>query len=1108
MVFLNDKQFPVYVLDTQETRFNRVAWILRTHPIFVSTMPVNLTEDIDEKTVIVGTNLVTITKEDAQKGTIDFHSFYEPIKDKYQAPIEIVLYLWFKSIPEMTDDLKDVIIMDLEQKYPAVRIKDIISHDNYDQTETIAKFLAEQTQIEKELSNFDTIVPVLMDKIDIQKITFEIQFRLNVDLVEIFDRLRMSWELPYANNGPERHKIFKGFKNIGEFWEQGDSNSVQFYVLNTKIAPVKFHEKYYSQGIIQLSNENKGEAVMAIEAVIGSKYELEDLITRVFDALHVDKSAIIKQRQQSVSSTVNIPKQRFSKYIMGDIISNDPLVSSLCYVDESTKIGRVRNGLTFFYQPVGSDEKVTIACTESTVEIKDYRKNNAMYPLESRYIKVRINKAANKSITNEIAGFVGKIFNIYNKNKADILKDYTDLLPGFAELEEKEIKIYTKRGTRLQDLVPDIFTANYARMCLKHPVIVDSIIQDSMIREAKDYTIHNPSPDFKQAILFPKSADEGGVQHWYACPKGMYPGPRKNYLDNSAQYPYLPCCYPQPQNDKKHFMNYYRDYDIKDTTTTFTHILKTPKFLFKDERGTIPKNLEILFQSMMDDKVDFYRTGSPRTPRSFIDAVSIATGRKINVRDITLEMFTTCRQNAYNSTVETLRNELFSSEEYINPSIFYRALEEYCGCYIYIFTREGSLGSLVYPTHKHVFLRYRREKRPIIMLLEHMGTESDAAQYPQCETIISMGGGVKTSMFNGDFAEKIDKVFTDTVIYYAGLQKVIDINPDIFDNIIFQGIDAVGKTRSITVKYKNKEFFIITDPLPPLRVREKSTYKNNEEGLVDSFIAENKLQVIQKTPDKYIVQKNDRTYYIPYHVIVNSTLQRYNQNQRVARYLQEYSYYMYSQYIRTNQMNPNNINTFLREKTVVIPDYDYPRIGRQFDLRGAYLKEGKLIVHSLEMAQRLGFAIELMIRRLPRILVEYGSYELIQEYYLDKNDFTPDMNTIIFMTEEALKGWIAEQSVEYPLHEIPTKDEALFYLKINGNVKLIQRAESLENAIYISRVWNEEKYNSQSVQTDDLSNYMYYLFESPQVIRVEGYSSNKILIWKENDDLHYGSILQ
>ena len=65
MVFLNDKQFPVYVLDTQETRFNRVAWILRTHPIFVSTMPVNLTEDIDEKTVIVGTNLVSITKEDA-----------------------------------------------------------------------------------------------------------------------------------------------------------------------------------------------------------------------------------------------------------------------------------------------------------------------------------------------------------------------------------------------------------------------------------------------------------------------------------------------------------------------------------------------------------------------------------------------------------------------------------------------------------------------------------------------------------------------------------------------------------------------------------------------------------------------------------------------------------------------------------------------------------------------------------------------------------------------------------------------------------------------------------------------------------------------------------
>jgi len=159
------------------------------------------------------------------------------------------------------------------------------------------------------------------------------------------------------------------------------------------------------------------------------------------------------------------------------------------------------------------------------------------------------------------------------------------------------------------------------------------------------------------------------------------------------------------------------------------------------------------------------------------------------------------------------------------------------------------------------------------------------------------------------------------------------------------------------------------------------------------------------------------------------------------------------------------------------------------------------------MAQRLGFSIELLMRRNSKKLAEYRTYELIQDYYLDKNDFTPDNNAVILMTDEALRNWITEKSVEYNLLTLPTKDENIFYLSLKGQIVLIQKAETFESAVNISRTWNEQGYNTRSVVEDIDSNYSYYLFESPKDITIHGNSKNKVLVWREDDELYYGAIL-
>jgi len=731
-----------------------------------------------------------------------------------------------------------------------------------------------------------------------------------------------------------------------------------------------------------------------------------------------------------------------------------------------------------------------------------------MYPIGSNYISVHINRVKNQEFANDIKKFVGRIFSIYLSNKEAIISEYVKFIPTFKEYETKMVRIKSKKTNNLTDLAPDIFVAGYARLCADPPTIIDDIV-GVPFHEAKSYTIPNPHPKYLDAMMFPKTEEEG-KQHWYGC-EGQYVGLRKNKITDS-DFPYLPCCYSQDQTVKKSYNDYYYDMKQIPNKKPSSYILTTPKFLNKGEIGTLPKNLDVFLQTIIMDKdANFYRTGSAFTTSSFIDAVSSALG-KSSVLKLRAGLFALCRQNAYSKTTNQLITDFKNTEKYFNPNIYYRLLEEYFKCYICLFTINSSgEGAILHPVYKHNLLRYKRENRPLVLILEHMGSESDSAQYPQCEAIIMIKGKEKTSFFTGDFANEVLKYTDNMTQWYSGsngsMVKYIDytlFEGQGFSNIRGQGFDSAGKTRALKVG----DIYIITDPLPPLDVEEFKSYNNNKKEDAIKFIEDQKLEYIDETPDRFIVRKNNMIFQIPFNITVVSSLSLYNQNQRIARYLQEYSYYMYSFYAKTHGMNPENINSFLRENTIVKNDYKYPKIGRKFDVDGGYFENRKLIVQNNEMAQRLGYSIELLMRRNKNYLENYHQLELIQDYYLDKNDFTKDENAIILMTDEALRNWIQEEQFEYKILDIPSKSVDVFYILINENLVLVQKANSFDSAVGIANNWNSKKYNSQERNIEDkISHYSYYIYETPYKITRFGDHENKVLIWKEDDQLYYGAIL-
>jgi hypothetical protein len=937
MPTLNGKPFPVYPIDTQETLKNRAALMVGTLPNFLATIPEDLT-NLEEKQDIQTTNLFDlINLEDGS--TLD--ELFGTVVTKYKASKESVVYTWLHKQPEGMKGVYITIFSTLEL-LEGVNIQRIMDSETNDQGPILKKFLKEQVQVEAKFAEFATVIPVSMDKITIQKITFEATLIISQDLVELFDRLKMSVLVPYANNGSDRHKIFKSFKFLGENWELSDPSAIYFHVLNTKDIPAKIEEKNYSEAIITI-RENK--TILSVETILGSSYTVLELINRILDSFQLEQSALNSDsiREDSINSIVNIPQQRFNRFILADLLATDIQIQTMCYTDESSKIGRVRAGITFFYHPIKSEQKVTISCTEVPVELKDFRENRELYPLGTNYVRVRIKKARNKEITGQVADFIGKIFSTYNRDKKKISSIYESLIgSGFKEEAELKVKTRIRKVDVLTNIDPIIFPKGYPRLCQQPPVIVDDLVVKSAIKD--QYFIENIGHGYKSAILFPRNGATG-TQHWYACnyqPNFNHPGLKENTsLINSSDFPYLPCCFKEFQLDQDYLKDYYAGVVRSQSSKRGFHIQKTLKLLKKGYLGYLPPELDKFFKIIFGVDTEILRSGTDGINDSFFKAVELAMGKDLVLNKLQLSV---CRQNAYFLSVDELKR-IIEKNEYINPRLFYRCLEEYYKCRIYIFTIVDEICSFVYPDHKYAYLRYIQDDVPAVVIFEHYGSERDAVQIPRSEYLIVKSIGKNVSKFTGSPVAKLDKLFLSTIKYYSEYRHIVDIQYPKNLNIISQGIDSFGKTRFLVVNYNKVRFYIITDPLPPLNVPEEMEQcGNNSEYKIKLFIKEYKINNVTKLSDRYtgIQEGTNLKFIFPFNLTGQSHLREYNNNQRIARYLQEYSYYIFSKYIYENKLplDPNGINKFLRDYTVVVQNYKYPKIPRKFDTKGAYFQQG------------------------------------------------------------------------------------------------------------------------------------------------------------------------
>jgi hypothetical protein len=575
-----------------------------------------------------------------------------------------------------------------------------------------------------------------------------------------------------------------------------------------------------------------------------------------------------------------------------------------------------------------------------------------------------------------------------------------------------------------------------------------------------------------------------------------YIGIIKNSGDNKDLFKWLPCSYEIPQykttdnelKGEKKIKDYY-GLQVKngaDINTSNTYTIKTNKYVLSKQIGeSVPKNISEFLHTIDNNKDDiYYRKGVSTTISDFknstLESITVAMGDLLNVDDRDLfkldpnRYFKNKRKNMLNYINEIYQTSYQYSNikkiittQYLSPKFFLKALEDLFDCYIFLFSRDNinPNGYLAPPFFTQEYYDYKNniKERPYILLYEHTGT-TDGDYH--CEIIAKSSDWKRENekmIFDrdDDIIVKIKEVFNTMYIknFVINNESIIRLNnlklPSFKKQIIGQSIDYFGKTRYL--KFEN-DIIIYTNPLPNLLV---PLFNNNElnKNLIDNKDALKFLENIDHIPvysNNYIIGYKGNIgyiqFYLPIKSIINKEkinndfnviefpnynnedqLEKFNLYKRLARYIVEYVFYLFSLYYKKTKNDEKKeekmddiIVEFANKNIIINPKFKYQHkeqkdeknnkevIKRIFDIKNNILLDnGKIVLPNMETLKRVLYALKLNLKNSKDEIINYSNRKYIKHYYEDINDFDQSGNFIIVSGELAVKQLILSTKINY-----------------------------------------------------------------------------------------------
>ena len=222
-----------------------------------------------------------------------------------------------------------------------------------------------------------------------------------------------------------------------------------------------------------------------------------------------------------------------------------------------------------------------------------------------------------------------------------------------------------------------------------------------------------------------------------------------------------------------------------------------------------------------------------------------------------------CKQECYDLNKEEIYKRI-SGDDYIDPSLYYRILEEYFEIHIivfaYIFKENTGTEEIDIDTPRHrKFIRksYILKNRPVVVLFRTYRRVFDKSS--QLELIIGNKDSITYTYF--DIEKKILTILKNNEMQHrlmvestksninnllTEISKVIPNSNVSIDGyatqttnykIVSQYIDSYGKVRALTLVNGDKKISIITDPIQPLALdKEEEPFVNSDILDITSYV--------------------------------------------------------------------------------------------------------------------------------------------------------------------------------------------------------------------------------------------------------------------------------
>jgi hypothetical protein len=345
------------------------------------------------------------------------------------------------------------------------------------------------------------------------------------------------------------------------------------------------------------------------------------------------------------------------------------------------------------------------------------------------------------------------------------------------------------------------------------------------------------------------------ADYYFVCPTDIRPFVDfKKNLDEQRQYDVYPCCYSSKQEKIRERK--------RGSSVRKKDAIKVNKIMGEKGIGTIPTSIKEILAGAFENNKNFCRLGTLISPNSFLACICVAIDDKkyLNLKTdeekeeylnkMRLEIaekanFLVASSELFDVSEKDRIQNFKKVEEYLEPSLYYRVLEEVFGLNIFIFS--GSMPkpnvdpiySLEISRFSSIPIHSFNKRNPTLLIYKHWGSETDHLEYPQCEIIAVRLEDREASLFSSDLSRYLLKAYFISAEVYGKIyipeknlfetyssQSIFQLLERdffiLFNNQLIQSIgqiiDEKGKLAAIQIQTKAGKMTVGVPPLPPLNL--------------------------------------------------------------------------------------------------------------------------------------------------------------------------------------------------------------------------------------------------------------------------------------------------